>query len=141
IAYLSARFVVTDTQSSLALIKGLVAPIFVIAPISLAQLFGNGTIIEFTLNFVTADGFEGKIDRGSSLRSVGLIGGSTSLGAYSSGIFALSMAHKIAEKKEMAQVSRYITFTAILSVITVLSTLTFGPIIATVVISLSVIRL
>lgn len=140
LTYFAARTIVEDVTSAISVLKGLVFPILVVAPISVAQLIGYSPVLEFTVSNVTADGLEGKLERGRSIRAVGLVGGWTSFGAYSSGVFAVAMALMIAEKRELTKPSQYPIWIIIASVVSVITTLTFGPIIAFLIVWLALVR-
>ncbi len=132
LAYAAARFAVSDAQQAAAALKSFVLPIFVVAPLSVAQLLRVEPVLDFTTSIVTAHGFEAKVGRDALLRAVGLIGGWTSLGAYASGIFAIGVALLVLARSGRSPKGLLGFVLAILlcSIVTVLTTLTASTILA-----------
>lgn len=130
LGYLSARIGIRSRDSAVRALKAFIAPIFLIAPISLAQSLNVGPVVEITTRFVTSDGFERRLESGGLLRAVGLIGGWTSLGAYASGIFAMALALILDARQSRRRSSAFGIIASAFCLITLVTTLTFSVVLA-----------
>ncbi|WP_243226777.1 O-antigen ligase family protein [Microbacterium sp. CIAB417] len=140
LAYMAARTTIGNQRDAQLVLRGLIIPIFLAAPLSFAQALNFGPAIQFTTSVVSGDGFASAVEDGNLLRAAGLVGGWTSFGAYVTGVFTAAIALLIIAR-ERNQRSGIFPFAVIgLCILALLTTLTFSTTIAFVVILLGTFR-
>lgn len=82
LAFLAARWVGTSTVGLIALLRGIAAPIFFVAPLAVAQVLKVPGVGEFLIAYTSSGGFERRFTLGYELRGTSTIGHHTALGGY-----------------------------------------------------------
>jgi O-antigen ligase len=130
LAYASARSVVGSIDEGVAAIRAFSMPVFLVAPIAIGQALHFEPITNLTSAIVTSDGFTNRLESGSLLRAVGLVGGWTSFGTYSTGLATAAVALLIAGRRYGVGRLGYPYVVLALAIAQLLTTLTFSTMIA-----------
>lgn len=127
LGYAAARAAVSSRLQAVEFTRGLVTPVFFVLPLCVAQILDLGSINEWTTALVTSDGFATRVEEGSLLRAVGLVGHWTALGSYLVVIMAAALALLIDARQRENRVSRFALVAIFAASISLITTLTFAP--------------
>ncbi|MDV6314522.1 O-antigen ligase family protein [Gordonia amicalis] len=131
VAYFTARATVRTTTDAVQVLRSMIIPACFVAIVAVFQLFDFAGVTEFLAENTRSGGLNVRLEKGwDEIRATSTIGHWTALGGYLVCLAGANCAVLLFEARNKRRISKIYTLTLACLVMGTLSTLTFAPIIA-----------